>query len=346
MAVASGSIVEHLKLHFSWNTNQDEVMCVFISREKNVLTGHESKVLIWSVDVNLETACLKEIVQLPQKGMVSCICQFSHEMALALSVDKSILIYQYTMMNGNITSPSLKHQFCFNQDEINQLDIHSKRLLISSCDDSGEVKVIDVDNKKIVQTLSNFHSNICSTVKFSARKPWELFSGGLDCTIGRWDFSRGRLLVSVSTRDVSSSESLMINPPMVHSLDVFHSHHHLVCGLGDGRLVVYSLKHPKSMDKICEVHTHLASVACVYCIERKDSSDDTVKSYVVSVGNDNMICVHKLTHKMEENRTTLTLVSKLSSIPKVNWVDVLCADVIYIFTADVTGNISIYSYSQ
>ncbi len=339
MAVATE---DSLNVHFSWTIDQEEVMCVCISQENNILTGHESRMLIWSVDINSKEASLKDTIELPLQGTVSCICQFLHEASLALAIDKTVLVYQYSVVNNTITSLSLKRQFCFSQDEINQLDVHPKRSLLCSCDDNGEIAVIDVDSNKIVQTLSGFHDSICSTVKFSIRKPWELLSGGLDCTIGRWDFGTGRLLASTSTKDESSSgEALMINPPMIHSLDVFHDHHSMVCGLGDGRLVAYSLKHPKSIDMICEVRAHLTSIACVRCIERKDAED----TYVVSVGNDETMCVHKLTHKTKEkNNTTFSLISKLSCVSKVNCIDVLCGNVIYIFTADVTGGVSIYSF--
>ena len=345
MAATKSVITECLNIHFNWNSTQDEVMCVFISRENNILTGHESRVLIWSVNISSRETCLKETIELPQKGTVSCICQFLHEATLAISIDKTVLIYRYSIANDTITSLSLQHQFCSNRDEINQLDVHPKRLLVCSCDDSGDIVVTDVDSNKTLQRLSNFHESISSTVKFSLKKPSELLSGGLDCTIGRWDFSRGCLLASTSTRDESSSEALMINPPMVHSLDLFHNHHSMVCGLGDGRLVAYSLKRPKSIDKICEVHAHLASIACVRCIERRNVSDDGVTSYVVSVGNDSMICVHKLAHDMEESKTAFTLIGKLSCVPKVNWIDILCGDVIYLFTADVIGSVSVYSFS-
>lgn len=145
--------------------------------------------------------------------------------------------------------------------QINQIDIHPKGSFICSCDDNGEVKIIDIDNKKIKHTLTNFHDGICATVKFSAKKPWELLSGGLDCAIGRWDFNRGRLLAKLCTRNEdTSSVALMVNPPMVHSLDVFSSHHGFICGLGDGRLVAYSLKAPKGIDFMCHTQARIPTV--------------------------------------------------------------------------------------
>lgn len=345
MAVAASSDVGSLNLR--WNSTQEEVMCVLISRESNILTGHESRLLIWSVDISLRKTCLKETVELPVKGIVSCICQFLHDAILAVAIANTVLMYRYSIVEDNVTSLSLIQQFCFHQDEINQLDVHPKKLLVCSCDDSGEIVVVDVDNGKLLQRLSNFHESIVSTVRFSKKKPWELFSGGLDCSVGRWDFGRGSLLASKSTQNESSTKVLLINPPMAHSLDLFCNHPSMVCGLGDGRLVAYSLKHPKTMDTICEIHAHAASVACIRCFESTSTSGDSPTLYVASVGNDSVACVHKLAHQKEQSEAAFMLVGKLSPIPKVNWIDInLCSNttLLYLYTADITGTISMYSF--
>lgn len=332
-----------LNFYHTWNTGKDEVMCVHISREKNILTGHESSILIWSLDTPAKGVTLTGTLVLAVEGSVTCICQFPQTLTLAISVDKTILIYHYAVTDGVMASFSLSEQFCFNQDEINQIAVHSKGSYICSCDDSGEVKVIDVENKRLLRTLSRLHDSICSTVKFSTRKPWELLSGGLDCTIGRWDFNRGRLLANVSTNNPSSG-SCVVNPPMVHSLDIFSKQHFLVCGLGDGRLTVYSLKSSKGVDLVCEAQLHQRSVACVQCIEMEKSG-----SFVVSVGNDGVICVTQfLYNEGSQSKNTLALVGKIVPVPKVNWIDIsyTASDSVLLFTADVVGSVSIYKFCQ
>ena len=338
MAEALDASSRHLISHCEWSTNEDEVACICISCEGNILTGHESSMIIWSLNVESTYWNNERRVQPPIEGTVSCICQFPPETFLALSVNQSILIYQYSLLNGMITSLSLKDQYSFSGEEINQIDIHPKGSYICSCDDSGEIKVVDVKNKTLLRTLAHFHENICSTVKFSTKKPWELFSGGLDSNIGRWDFNRGRLLAKSSTI-AASNAAFMINPPFVHSLDIFHSQHYMVCGLGDGRLAVYS---SKSLDLICDIRAHMASVACVRCIEKKDGSMNN--NYIVSAGNDCAICMCKLICR--ESRSELNLVSKLENVPKVNWIDILCNTVIYVFTANVDGKVSVYSFKD
>lgn len=338
------AVADHLRKYDSWNSFSDEVLCLCISRDQNILTGHELKVKVWCWDSKHKTS--KESIEVEVQGNVTCISQFPRDTAFAVSVDQSVLIYQYDVVDKVVTSLSLKDRFCFNEDEINEIDIHSKGSFICSCDDNGDVKVIDIDGKKIVHTLTNFHSGICSTVKFSLKKPWELVSGGLDCTIGRWDFNRGRLLATACTKQGASSDALIVNPPMVHSLDVFSTHHSFICGLGDGRLVAYSLKSPKGMDKMCQVHAHHASVACVRCIELKEPSSKSTSLYVVSIGNDGMLCAHKCNLSDSAGQNTMLLVGQLCSIPKVNNVDILYeADTVLVFTADVTGSVSVYIFS-
>jgi WD40 repeat protein len=333
----------------SWNTLSEEVLCVCICREPRVLTGHESKLRIWSWNIQLKKS--EQIAEVEVKGDVTCICQFVHTPAFAVSVGEELLIYNYEEVGGTM-SLSMSNQMHFNSDEINQIDIHpTKQSLVCCCDDSGDIKVIDIESRKILHTLTGFHDGICSAVKFCSKKPWELVSGGLDCTIGRWDFNRGRLLAKLSTRQDSSGAALIFNPPMVHCLDVFSEQRSLVCGLGDGRLVLYSMNAPKDISFKCEVHPHLASVACVRCIELRESScQSTAVSttlYVASVGNEGVMCVHKLNQSGAKEKPALLFVGKVDCTSKANHVDISYENEhteVLIFTADVAGSVSVFIF--
>lgn len=328
-----------LTFFLRWNTNEDEVSCLCTTREHNILTGHESRVIIWTVNLDSKESTPTSSIKPPLEGVVNCISQFPHSTMLAISVYQTILIYRYTVVDGKITSLELMNKFHFNEEEINQVAIHPKGSLLCSCDDNGEIKIINTSDGTLVRTLSQYHSAICSSVKFNSKKSGELFSGGLDCSIGRWDFYGGKLLAGISTNDESSTAgSVMVNPPMVHSLDVFQSHHIVVCGLGDGRLVAYSSKYPKEMQMLCQAHAHSASIACVQCIERGSASDDGA-NFVISAGNDCIISVHRII----VGDSSMQLVGKIDCT-KVNWIDVLCrSDSFFIFTADVTGTVSVYN---
>lgn len=343
MAEAVKSMQKHLSMKNSWGTGKDEVICLCHTREDSILTGHESFVIAWSVDANTYSAI--QTAAVPIDGSATCIQQFPRSSQLALSANQTVFVYDYSLTNGSISSLSCKSQFCFNTDEINDIDIHSKESFICACDDNGEIKVIDLDNKKLLCTLSKFHDSICSTVKFSSRKPWELLSGGLDSKIGRWDFSRGRLLTGVSTTGDVSETELMINPPMVHSLAVLRSQNCVACGLGDGRLLIYSLKSSRGVDQVCGSRVHTSSIACVCCVEGIITSSSKLSSYIVSVGNDHTICVHTLDSNKDLTSYDLKCADKLEGVAKVNGVSVLRDSCnLLIFTADVTGTVSVYNY--
>lgn len=337
-------VTQHLSMKTSWNTGKDEVISLCYARENNVLTGHESLMISWSVDVQNRFSPAAQTATIPVDGCVTCIRQFPLSERLALSANQTVFVYDCTISNGNIVSLMLTDRFCFNTDEINEIDIHSKETFICACDDNGEIKIIDLDNKKLLRTLSKFHDNICSTVKFSLRKPWELLTGGLDTKLGRWDFSRGRLLARVTTRGDASKAELMINPPMVHCMALIRSQNCVVCGLGDGRLLIYSLKLSKGVDLVCESRMHASSIACVCCVERTPTSCDKLISYVVSVGNDSTICVHTLDSCKDLTSIGLQCVDRLEGITKVNSIDAQNDnDNFFVFTADVSGTVSVYN---
>jgi len=236
------------KLH----TKANDTLCVCSIKDGTaLLTAHDaSLVKIWST----EDGSLVHNVQTPVQGCASCVCASPiTEHNFMVSVDDTVLVYDHR----DLLTPA--HQFNFNQEEVNEIDVHPKGNFLSSCDDGGDIKVIDVGNAKLFKTLSRQHSNICSTVKFHPRKPWELISGGLDCNLVRWDFNRGRALSPISVSDEECSKQFgmyTINPPMVHSIDTLNSS--VVCGLGNGSIAVYSLQ-GKTLIPKCSAALHSAS---------------------------------------------------------------------------------------
>ena len=329
------------------DTKEESNSCLCFSRNERLLTGHESKFMVWA---DTCTGCTKRewalihVVNVPEKGCVTCITQFPiAEEKYAVSFNNCVAVYSFV---GGCSSPQPLHMFRFNADEINQLDINPKASLICACDDSGEIKVIDVENLCLYKTLTRQHDNICSTVKFNVRKPWEIFSGGLDCRLIQWNFSRGRpmsivdIQVSDAGDNVNTSTTLkttcMMNPPMVHCIDTFSSIHSLVCGLGDGNVSVYSALSSKKLEVICSASLHSASVACVCCVE---ASKEEQRRFVVSGGNDGKICISRFRYEKRPVQINsdkkhylgvgeLDLLATVNHGSKINWI------VVHIKTTD------------
>lgn len=356
------------------DTGEEENTCLCFSKNESLLTGHESKFKVWTCVCDKYEWTLAHVVDVPEKGCVTCILQYpSTEEKYAVSFNNCVAIYNL------FSGPQLLHVFHFNADEINQIDINPRASFICACDDSGDIKVIDIENLCLYRTLSRQHDNICSTVKFNARKPWEIFSGGLDCQLIRWDFSRGRPLFVVDVQmsgrgdEVKDNakptiESYMVNPPMVHSVDVFSSIRSLVCGLGDGSVSVYSTLTPKKLEVIYSAPLHSASVACVCCVE---TAEQESRHFIISGGNDGKICicrfqyekqpvqgkVHKKHHNKEHQALgELDLVATIKHGSKINWIGVhsksdkllkptatsTSSHTLVIIAADLTSQLTVY----
>ena len=311
------------------DSGDEEYVCLCLSNNGDLLSGHESKFKVWSCATDYHEWILLHVVHIPEKGDVTCITPFPNvDDKYAVSINNCVAIYALTR------DRALKslHVFHFSGDEINQVDINPRASFICAGDDSGDIKVIDVENLCVCKTLTRQHKNICSTVKFNPRKPWEVFSGGLDCQLIRWDFSRGRPLfvIDVQTMNNDTLESYVVNPPMVHCIDVLSSIHCVVCALGNGFVAVYSASSPKQLEPICSAHLHSTSVACVCCIEIPGQEPTYV---VVSGGNDGNICVSilkcerpdeqvKTQRQQSQTLGELNLIVTIDHGSKVNWMAV------------------------
>ncbi|KAJ3334215.1 WD repeat-containing protein 53 [Blyttiomyces sp. JEL0837] len=101
------------------------------------------------------------------------------------------------------------------------------------------------------------HDNICSVVSFRARKPWEIWTGGFDIKVLKWDFSKGRPTETFATetpiaddeQGQSGSQNQSVNPPFVQSLKVFEDGACIAAGLGNGNIMVWQQvpKSPQSL---------------------------------------------------------------------------------------------------
>lgn len=129
-------------------------------------------------------------------------------------------VYCLDVRQGPTGSPL--QTYSFNTEEINQVALNPKATYLAAADDSGAVKIIDLRSHKLFKTLQGAHSNICSSVQFHSRRPWEVVTGGLDSKIVKWDFNRGRPLqvVDLAATAVTSNEGVggFCNPPFIHAL--------------------------------------------------------------------------------------------------------------------------------
>ncbi|XDC50269.1 hypothetical protein R6Z07M_001451 [Ovis aries] len=131
--------------------------------------------------------------------------------------------------------------FHVNEEEINCLSLNETENLLASADDSGTIKILDLENKKISRSLKR-HSNICSSVAFRPQRPQSLVSCGLDMQVMLWNLRKARPLWITNlqedeTEEMESPQSpgQLLNPALAHSVSVASCGNVFSCGAEDGK---------------------------------------------------------------------------------------------------------------
>lgn len=209
------------------------VLSLDVNREGVLVSGGEDELCIWSKDGTSQsklpfTSHLSSGRDSKEVNSV-CFCVKNPERLYA-SCGNKILVYDLRNLASTVC------EFQFNADEINQLDIHDKGTFLAACDDSGEIKVIDVASGRLFKSLHNKHDNICSTVQFRSNRPWEIVSGGMDFKVVSWDISSGRPLQELNIQELGGDTqegAYFINPPFVHSIHMAGNGRMFAAGLGE-----------------------------------------------------------------------------------------------------------------
>ena len=209
------------------DSEREDTLCLCVHPTGSLYSGHGSCFMQWKGNKRIEVV--------PLVGEVNSItCSPLDENYLSVAVDNAVLLYDRR------STSKLLQEFKFNQEEINQTALNEKGNFLAACDDSGEVKIIDLENNKLYKTLTKHHTNICNSVQFRPTKPSELITGALDCTVIRWDYTKNQPLDKISMQ-LGEYDSYSINPPMVHAVSIAGHGNTFVCGLGNGSVAVYKI---------------------------------------------------------------------------------------------------------
>ncbi|XP_031452381.1 WD repeat-containing protein 53 isoform X1 [Phasianus colchicus] len=131
----------------------------------------------------------------------------------------------------------------FNEEEVNCLAVADGGDLLAAADDSGAVKVVDLESEKVVRSLR--HANICSSVAFRPRRPQSLVSCGLDMQVMLWNLQKARPLWTINLQECGTDEDSLqsagqlFNPPLAHSLSVASCGNIFGCGAQDGKVRIF-----------------------------------------------------------------------------------------------------------
>ena len=147
-------------------------------------------------------------------------------------------VVEFDMRNGDqVIYKSPSRTFDCGEPEVNGVAVHGQGRFVAAAADDGRVHVIERSTGRPQRRFRTTHDNvrlnyifgllliaaqIASCVRFRPGRTWEVLSGGLDCKLIRWDFSKGTPLQSFDlgavTRTESASSAPMLNPPGVNAL--------------------------------------------------------------------------------------------------------------------------------
>ncbi|XP_071422927.1 WD repeat-containing protein 53 [Pithys albifrons albifrons] len=134
-------------------------------------------------------------------------------------------------------------RFHVNEEEINCLSVNDTDGFLAAADDSGAIKIVDLESKKVTRSLR--HSNICSSVAFRPQRPQSLVSCGLDMQVMLWNLQKARPLWTTNLQecgpeeDSPQSAGQFFNPPLAHSLSVASCGNVFGCGAQDGKVRIF-----------------------------------------------------------------------------------------------------------
>ena len=169
--------------------------------------------------------------------------------------------------------------FKSNQDEVNQVLLDPKEEYLAACDDGCEIKIYGLQDRKVFKSLKFQHTNICSTALFRPNRRWEIFSGGLDCRLVHWDFSKPKCLHQLNMQEIHATpgdESYMLNPPFIHHISASPEGTTFALALENGRIPILDGK-GKHLQPRYALHAHGQGVSQVHFLS---------ESSLISSGND------------------------------------------------------------
>ncbi|XP_072525020.1 WD repeat-containing protein 53 [Salminus brasiliensis] len=128
------------------------------------------------------------------------------------------------------------------EDEINSLSVNETGTSLALGDDSGAVRVLDLQTGKVSRTLRK-HTNICSSVAFRPQRPQSLVSAGLDMQVMLWNLQKARPVWTYSLQEAVEEEDghqqragQLFNPPLAHCISAASCGNVLACAAEDGRV--------------------------------------------------------------------------------------------------------------
>ncbi len=254
----------------------ETILCAATDLEGHILSGGESgQLCCWSLD---GTQPQKHKISNVADDVTSISCSRIRAHEIFVACGQKVLGYDQRQMKDAL------FMFECNEDEINQIVLHEKEEYLAACDDSGQIKVFNLPEKRLYKTLRK-HTNICSTIAFRPNRTWDMLSGGLDNMLLQWDVSRNRSVCNINMQDLGivaeNPESYSVNPPFVYSLAVSSNGNYVACGTENALVQVFDGRQ-RTLTHLNSLRGHTNGVSQVHfpCFN---------ENMLVSGGNDGKI---------------------------------------------------------
>jgi len=270
--------------------HKDSIIYVDAHKTKEILasSSDDGTVRLWDLKTN---TTIKTIDSFNTESPAISLC-FDNDYLLYCSQDTNIVCFD--IRNPSEIIKDSTKQYKYNSEPINQLAFDSKYQYLGSCDDSGQIKIIDISKNKLTETLSKKHTNICSSIAFRPNSKNELISGSMDYTMIHWDFLKSRIFhkesfqpPTVNKKQQQQDEeqplqaSQLLNPPFVNSVDVSSNGKYVAAGIGNGSLLINEISSFKQYVKITGAHR--SSISQVH-YPRYNATTENYKQ-LISIGN-------------------------------------------------------------
>lgn len=245
-------------------------------------------------------------------------------------------------------------------EEINQVVVQSRGKFLAAADDLGHVHLVDLESQKKFKTMRGGHENMCSTIAFRPRRPWEILSGGMDCRLVRWDFSRGTPKGAWQMGCEDGESGKVFNPPMIHAVAVPETEDAELSRMaavarGDGVVGVYDLeseklaKRSKSRSSKRSVDDPPQDASCKMLLGQEQGGHRSSVAHVVfgqflgrcllaSGGNDRRIVLWDLSRSESEIK-----VLEHNNRKKINWLCPGDSSRSCLYVCDVGDDVRIYN---
>ncbi|XP_003218372.2 WD repeat-containing protein 53 [Anolis carolinensis] len=214
--------------------HSSSILCLNVSKDGLLASGAEGgELTIW----NAEGSPLEHAQIHKTDDVTSVVFSPTFPKRLYASHGETI-----SVLDARYLKEPVEH-FHVNEEEINCLSVNETDSFLAAADDSGAIKIIDLESKKLSRCLRR-HSNICSSVVFRPQRPQSLISCGMDMKVMMWNLQKARPLCVVNLQEEAADEQSagqLFNPPLAHCLSVSICGNIFGCGAEDGKIRIFQV---------------------------------------------------------------------------------------------------------